>query len=46
MDFFQYFHRDSRREEFVECRQCGTTIDASDNRCPQCGSTEIARYEI
>lgn len=30
----------------IECRQCGTNVSQSDEECPQCGSNEIARYEM
>lgn len=29
-----------------ECRRCGTTLDAGDERCPRCEVSSIARYEI
>jgi hypothetical protein len=31
---------------FVECRRCGTRLDAGDGTCGCCGSTEIAQYDI
>lgn len=30
----------------VECRQCGATVDPETDQCPECGATEICRYEI
>jgi len=30
----------------VECRQCGATVDPATDQCPECGATEICRYEI
>lgn len=29
-----------------ECRRCGTTLDAGDDRCPHCETPTVARYEI
>lgn len=28
-----------------ECRECGTSV-GSDDRCPACDSSNIARYEL
>ncbi len=36
----------SGRELVHECRQCGTTVEADDNRCPVCRSDEIATYRL
>jgi rubrerythrin len=33
-------------DEFHECRQCGTTVDADTDTCPECGSTDIVCYEL
>lgn len=36
-----------RRDQVVcECRRCGTTVKRGTDRCPACGTAEIARYEI
>lgn len=29
-----------------ECRRCGVTLDTMAERCPECGSTEIATYHL
>jgi rubrerythrin len=29
-----------------ECRECGTAADPDAVRCPSCGATAIARYEV
>lgn len=29
-----------------ECNHCGTSVDGHVERCPSCGSVNIARYEI
>ncbi len=29
-----------------ECRHCGTTLEATDQQCPTCGSTEIAVFDV
>ncbi|QLG62519.1 zinc-ribbon domain-containing protein [Halorarum salinum] len=29
-----------------ECRECGVTVEEGAEVCPNCGSTEIARYEF
>jgi hypothetical protein len=29
-----------------ECRRCGTTLEAGDDRCPHCETSAVARYEI
>lgn len=31
---------------FCECRRCGTTVTETDDRCPSCDSSEIARYQL
>jgi len=33
-------------EPLYECRQCGTDLAEPGDSCPNCGSGEIARYEI
>jgi len=30
----------------VECRHCGTPLQADADSCRECGSAEIARYEL
>ncbi|WP_433634654.1 hypothetical protein [Halomicrococcus sp. NG-SE-24] len=30
----------------VECRQCGTTLEASRDRCPECGSDDVVATVI
>ena len=30
----------------VECRHCGTPLQTDADACGECGSGEIARYEI
>lgn len=29
-----------------ECRHCGTAVEPDEQECPNCGSSDIARYEI
>ncbi len=33
-------------ETYHECRACGTTVDAPDDECPNCGRTEIAEIRL
>jgi rubrerythrin len=33
-------------EQYIECRQCGQTVDSPDEPCPFCGCTEIAEYDF
>jgi len=33
-------------ETLRECRACGTTLASEAAECPDCGSTEIATYEL
>jgi len=35
-----------KRHAHVECRRCGTTIDTRSLACPECGSHDIASYEL
>jgi predicted RNA-binding Zn-ribbon protein involved in translation (DUF1610 family) len=42
----QVFGHPRRRQGFFECRHCGTTVDNSSMTCPNCGSQEIARYDL
>lgn len=37
--------RGQRAEVLRECRNCGTSVDSAD-RCPDCDSGDIVRYEI
>lgn len=30
----------------LECRRCGTTVDAGTERCHNCRSEEIVRYDV
>lgn len=32
--------------EYIECRNCGMTVDDADAECPHCGSDEIAVYQF
>ncbi|SIR84416.1 hypothetical protein SAMN05421752_103302 [Natronorubrum thiooxidans] len=38
--------RDGGQTRIVECRHCGTTLEATDTNCPICGCEEIASYRI
>ncbi len=29
-----------------ECRHCGTTLMSTEQQCPTCGSTEIAKFDV
>lgn len=29
-----------------ECRNCGTTLEAKQDRCPECGAEDIATYQL
>ena len=29
-----------------ECRNCGTTLEATDQQCSTCGSTEIVVFDV
>ncbi|WP_342765900.1 zinc-ribbon domain-containing protein [Haladaptatus sp. DYF46] len=29
-----------------ECRNCGTTLDPSDQICPVCGSSQIVEFDV
>jgi len=40
------FARVPRPGEFCECRHCGRTIEPPMIACPDCGSREIARYDL
>ena len=33
-------------DQYIECRQCGYTVDNPAASCPGCGSTEIAVYDF
>jgi uncharacterized OB-fold protein len=33
-------------DRFGECRNCGATVDIGRTACPECESTEIARYDL
>lgn len=30
----------------VECRRCGTSLDEDSEKCPECGSEDLSRYEF
>ncbi|WP_256867912.1 hypothetical protein [Halorientalis salina] len=32
--------------KYMECRKCGYSVEAPDETCPGCGSTEIAVYDF
>jgi len=32
--------------ELFECRTCGTSLDEAQDSCPECGCSDIARYEL
>lgn len=38
--------RPARRGTHYECRNCGTALPRTDTECPDCGSTEVAVYEL
>jgi rubrerythrin len=29
-----------------ECRNCGTTLEAAQEQCPECGAEDIATYQF
>jgi rubrerythrin len=29
-----------------ECRRCGTTLTAGEERCPYCGPTDVVTFEL
>jgi primosomal protein N' len=31
---------------YLECRDCGTTVDSVDDPCSTCGSEHIAEYTL
>lgn len=33
-------------ETVYECRNCGITVDNETDTCPNCGTDEIAQYEV
>jgi len=33
-------------ESLTECRHCGTNLDATADRCPACGRSEISSYDL
>lgn len=39
-------HAEGDPTVIVECRQCGTSLDESDDGCPYCGKSETVRFEI
>ncbi|SEW10599.1 hypothetical protein [Halobacterium jilantaiense] len=40
------FSVQSETTTVVECRHCGTPLQADAESCQECGSSEIARYEL
>jgi rubrerythrin len=34
------------RDDLIECRRCGTSVDGTADECPSCGSDEFARFEL
>jgi len=36
----------SGTEQLFECRQCGTSLDKGEESCPECGSSELAEYQL
>ena len=38
------FSSDTR--ELFECRQCGTSVEEEKDSCPECGSSELAEYQL
>jgi ribosomal protein L37E len=41
-----YVARSGGSETVVECRRCGTSLDANAETCEECGSDEIVAYEL
>lgn len=37
---------DGGRTVVVECRRCGTTLEADVDNCPHCGDADVARFEF
>lgn len=33
-------------QTFHECRQCGLSLESHLDKCPECGSAEIASYQF
>lgn len=38
--------RDAPHRTHVECRRCGTGLPDPGVECPDCGSTDVAVYEL
>lgn len=38
--------RPARRSKHYECRNCGTALPRGEDECPDCESSEIARFEL
>lgn len=36
----------SNVDTLYECRDCGTSVFSEMDKCPNCGSAEIARYKF
>lgn len=39
-------HWFASEDVLVECRNCGTTLEAGADVCLECDSTEISRYDL
>jgi rubrerythrin len=37
---------DGESATVIECRHCGTTLDAADEQCPVCGGDHVAEFEV
>lgn len=35
-----------RPDVVFECRDCGTNLGTESERCPECGSDGVVRYEL
>ncbi|WP_083864320.1 zinc ribbon domain-containing protein [Haloferax prahovense] len=48
MGLLELLQRARRSDEstLYECRDCGTCVFPEREKCPSCGSTEIACYEF
>lgn len=50
MSFIGYVHQHFQNTEssdvFVECRDCGTSLELDDEVCPSCDGRDIARFDL
>ena len=50
MGFIGYIQRHFRSTEsselFVECRNCGTSLEPDDSACPCCDGQNFARFDL